>query len=92
MIEFQIFCTLTESHSVEGFSCKKTPECIIYYNLVFDPDTGFPNIFESIRVDTELHVQLECNGNPVPLPPWFVEGRSARLTRFSMLDNLPPYI
>ena len=72
---------------------KKTPECIVFYNLVFDPDTGFPNIFESIRVDTELHVQLQYNGNHVPLPPWFVEGRSARLTRISMLDNfLPPYI
>ena len=38
------FSTLTESHSPEGFSCKKTPECIVFYNLVFDPDTGFPNI------------------------------------------------
>ena len=86
------FSTLTESHSPEGFSCKKTLECIIFYYLVFDPDTGFPNIFESIRVDTELHVQLQYNGNHVPLPPWFVEGRSARLTRIGMLDNLPPYI
>ena len=86
------FSTLAVSHSPEGFSCKKTPECIIFYNLVFDPDTGFPNIFESIRVDTELHVQLQYNGNHVPLPPWFVEGRSARLTRISMLDNLSPYM
>ena len=28
----------------------------------------------------------------VPLPKWFVHGRSAKLTRISMLQNLPSYI
>ena len=86
------FSILTENHSPEGFQCKKSPECIIYYNLVFDQETNFPNIFESIKVDSQLHVQLQYNGNTVPLPPWFVEGRNAKLTRISMLHNFPAYL
>ena len=38
------FSTLTESHLPEDFSCKKTPEYFIFYNFVFDANTGFPNI------------------------------------------------
>lgn len=83
---------LTENHSTKGFHCKKTSDFILFYNLIFDRETNFPNIFESIRVDSQLHVQLQYNGNPVPLPPWFVEERNAKLTRISMLENFPSYM
>ena len=43
-------------------------------------------------MDSGLHVQLQYNGDPVPLPPWFIKGRNAKLTRVSMLENLPAYI
>ena len=46
-------------------------------------------IFESIKVDQSLHVQLQFNGHPVPLPAWFTKGRNATLTRFSQLNNFP---
>ena len=50
---------------------------------------GFPVIFESIKVDQSLHVQLQFNGHPAPLPAWFTKGRNATLTRFSQLNNFP---
>ena len=46
-------------------------------------------IFESIKVDQSLHVQLQFNGHPVPLPAWFTTGRNATFTRFSQLNNFP---
>ena len=46
-------------------------------------------IFESLKVDQSLHVQLQFNGHPVPLPAWFTKGRNATLTRFSQLNNFP---
>ena len=46
-------------------------------------------IFESIKVDQSLHVQLQFNGHLVPLPAWFTKGRNATLTRFSQLNNFP---
>ena len=86
------FDVLCENHSPEGFQCKKTSEFICFYNLIFDQETNFPCILESIKVDSQLHVQLQYKGNPLPLPPWFVDGRNAKLTRISMLENFPAYI
>ena len=84
------FSVLNESHAPPGFSTKRNSDCIVFYRI--DEETSFPNIFESIKVDSNLHVQLQFNGHYEPLPPWFVDGRDAKLTRFSMLENLPPYI
>ena len=81
-----------EKYTPAGFECRRVEDSILFYRLVFDEKTQFPTILESIRVDSDLHVQLRYNGDPVPLPPWFVKGRSAKLTRPSMLENLPPYI
>ena len=49
-------------------------------------------MLESIKIDSNLHVQLQYNGDPIPLPPWFVKGRDATLNRRSQLLNLPAYI
>ena len=46
-------------------------------------------IYESIKLDQSLHVQLQFNGHPVPLLAWFTKGRNATLTRFSQLNNFP---
>ena len=81
-----------ENFTPVGFECRRVDDSILFYRIVFDEKTQFPSILESIKVDSELHVQLRYNGDPVPLPPWFVKGRSAKLTRPSMLENLPPYI
>ena len=61
-------------------------------HLVFDKETKFPKIPESIKVDLDLHVQLQYNGISVPLPQWFGQGYNARLKKVSMLENLPAHI
>ena len=55
-------------------------------------ETNFPHIFEAIKVDKDLHVQLQYEGTPLPLPQWFTHGHNAKLTKYSMLENFPPYI
>ena len=65
---------------------------VVLYRLKFDEATQFPVVLESIRIDSDLHVQLQYNGIPLPLPPWFVNGLNAKLTKFSMLENFPAYI
>ena len=55
-----------------------------FYNLVFDEETKFTIILESIKVDSDLHVQTQHNGTPVPLPQWFVQGHNAELKKVSM--------
>ena len=75
------FEVLNEQHSPDGFKCQKSEDAIVFYNLVFDEETQFPNILETIKVDRDLHVQLQYNGDQIPLPPWFVQGRNGKLTR-----------
>ena len=53
---------------------------------------SFPKVLEAIKVDRDLHVQLQFNGNPLPLPPWYTEGTDAKLDRFTMSQNFPSYI
>ena len=83
---------LNESHAPQGFSFKKGEGHVIYYNLKFDDESGFPNIFESIKIDEELHVKLQQNGCPVPLPDFFVKGTSAKLTSCGAILNLASYL
>ena len=83
---------LNGTTALDGFQFKKYNGHVLFYNLVFDKDTKFPKILESIKVDSDLHVQLQYNGIPVPLPQWFVQGHNARLKKVSMLENLPAYI
>ena len=66
------FEVLNEQHSLDGFNCQKSEDAIIFDNLVFDEETQFPNILETIKVDRDLHVQLQYNGDQIPLPPWFI--------------------
>jgi hypothetical protein len=83
---------LNETVAPDGFQFKKSNDHVLFYNLVFDQETDFPKILESIKVDSYLHVQLQYNGIPVALPQWFVQGHSARLEKVSMLENFPAYI
>ena len=81
------FSELNSTHAPTGFQCTKSDNSIVFFNLTYVD--GFPVIFESIKVDQSLHVQLQFNGHPVPLPAWFTKGRNATLTRFSQLNNFP---
>ena len=80
------FSELNSTHAPPGLKCTKSDNSIVYLNLTYVD--GFPVIFESIKVDQSLHVQLQFNGHPVPLPAWFTKGRNATLTRFSQLNNV----
>ena len=46
-----------------------------------DDGTKFPKILESIKVDDDLHVQLQYNSMPLPLPLWFAQGHNATLEK-----------
>ena len=82
---------ITDKHCPSGYAWHKTKDFILLYVLLFDDCSGFSTIFESIKIDNSLHVELQYCDNPVPLPDWFSRGRNSKLTRFSMLENLPIY-
>ena len=50
-----------EATTPDGFQFKKSNEHALFYNLVFDKETKVPKILESIKVDPDLHVQLQYN-------------------------------
>ena len=83
---------LNQSHSPPGFEFRQFEGCVIFYTLKFDNVSKFPTILESIRIDKDLHVQLQYNGIPLPLPSWFVNGHNAKLDKLGTLENFPPYI
>ena len=83
---------LNETTAPDGFQFKKSNDHSLCYNLVFAEETKFPKILETIKVDSNLHVQLEYNGIPVLLPQWFEQGHNTRLKKVSMLENLPSQI
>ena len=66
-------------HCPTGFKFNRIEDHILIYRIVFDSETHFPSIKECIRIDRNLHVQLECDGNPLPLPHWFVHGLDTML-------------
>ena len=83
---------INESIAPPGFQFKRSEDNILFFNIVIDEKTQFPSILESIKVDRDLHVQLQYNGIPLPLPQWFVKGCTAKLNRISILLNLSSYI
>ena len=78
-------------HCLSGFQVRKTENSIIFYKTEID-EKNFPTVSQAINIDINLHVKLQINGIPVPLPKWFVEGGNAKLTKFSILENLPVYL
>ena len=76
------FQYLNESIAPVGFQFtefKELDNCVLYFQL-------------SIKVDEDFHVQLQCNGMPLPLPQWFVQGHNATLKKIRYLENFPAYI
>ena len=60
------FQDLNESIAPAGFQFKELDNCIMYL-FGFD-GTKFSKMLESIKVDDDLHVKLQYNGMPLPLP------------------------
>ena len=86
------FQDLYESIAPAGFQFKEFDNRILYVHLVFDDETIFPKILESIKVDEDLHVQLQYIVMPLPLLQWFVQGHNTTLKRVTYLENFPVYI
>ena len=74
---------LNETAAPDGLQFKISNDHALFYNLVFDKETKFPKIQELIKVDSDLHVQLQYNDIPVPLLQWFVQGHNARLKKIA---------
>ena len=91
-IPLKVFQICQKNYVHRGYSCYKTNDFIVYYNLIFGELDGFPTVCEAIQIDNQLHVSLRHYNNPVPLPAWFTTGRSARLTSKAMLENFPNYL
>lgn len=85
-------CIDPVKHRPQGYEAKINSSSLLFYRTVFDEKTGFPSVSAAILIDQSLHVKLQCNGRPVPLPKWFTSGRDAKLRKFSMLENFPAYI
>ena len=82
---------LEQKHCHENWTFEKHDGYCVYYNLKM-VNNCFPQVFECIKIDKDLHVQLFFNGKPVPLPIWFVKGTNAKLTSFGALQNFPAYL
>ena len=53
--------------------------------------TGFPHILETIKIDRELYVHLQYNGNSIPLLQWCTQGRElACFTIFCHIFKMLP--
>ena len=84
------FQDLNKSITPAGFQFKELDNCVLYFDLIFDNETKFAKILESIKVDDGLHVHLQYNGMPLPLPhaisvTWFVQGHNPDNTEKSKL-------
>ena len=60
------------------FNVCRNDESIVFHKMQFD-DIRFPRVSLAVCVDSELHVKLQLNGNPVPLPDFFRKGFDCRL-------------
>ena len=58
---------LNQSHYPPGFEVRQFEGCVIFHRLKFDIVSQVATIIESIRIDKDLHVQLQYNGIPLQL-------------------------
>ena len=70
------------------YLCYTCEDHIAFYKME-KTTASIPVVTESIRIDAKLHVQLYFKGCPLPLPPWFREGRNCKLTSLTQLENFP---
>ena len=86
------FQDLLSKPCLEGYRVMKTDDAIVYYNIKFKEGSMFPELLEAIKIDDQLRVELQYKGCPVPLPPWFVKGRDAKVNNLSQIENFPAHI
>ena len=74
-----------------GYTLTRYDHHLVFYKVTIN-NLSVPEVTECIRIDNDLHVKLFYKGSPVPLPEWFRKGRDCKLSRKSMLQNLPNYV
>nr|XP_047146465.1 THAP domain-containing protein 2-like [Hydra vulgaris] len=82
---------LNEAVAPPRFHFKRFEKGVVFYNIIFNEQTYFPTILESITVDVDLNVFLKYKETPLPLPSWFVKEHNAKPNKISMLENFPSY-
>ena len=76
----------TSQYLDEGYLCYTCEDHIAFYKME-KTAASITVVTESIRIDAKLHVQLYFKGCPLPLPPWFREGKNCKLTSLTQLEN-----
>ena len=56
------------SHAPSGCNCHKTNGYKIFYEIVYDEESGFPRVEKSKNIHKILSVHFQFRGNDVPLP------------------------
>ena len=85
-----IFSELSKKHCPAGYNCHKTESCIVFYNVVFDEILV---VRETIKIDSDLDVELRVYGDLVLLPLWFTKGQHTKLASISStLKKLAEYL
>ena len=72
-----------------GYTFQKYDDHVVFYHFEINV-LNVPKVTDCVRVNQDLHVKLFYKGSP--LPQRFRHGRDCRLTRKSMMQNLPNYI
>ena len=85
---------LDETYAPDGMLFKRGDDYVVFYELVSKDELGVPLVRAAIRVDSQLHVRLFLEGNPVPQPEWFRKGnnQNSKLTSRGGLINLVNHI
>ena len=63
----------TVKHQHEGYWAKVNSSSLLFYRTVLEEESDFPSVSAAILIDQNLHVKLQCNGAPVPLPSLYLD-------------------
>ena len=86
------FDDISETNAPQGYLTHKTSKYIVFYKLIFNDKTNFPEIVDAIKINKNLNVELLFRGDEVPLPLWFTKDENCTIKRFSMLDDFLSYL
>ena len=75
-----------DKHIPIGFTVCRNDESIVFHKMQFD-DMGFPKVSMAVRVDSELHVKLQLNGQ-VLLNNAFLQLQIRKLSKVMSVNAL----
>ena len=82
----KIFNDLTAKNASPDYLCHQTKDFLFITKFVL-MKSDFSVVKEAIKISNDMYVYLQIQGNPVPLPQWFINEKNAILT--SMPENFP---